>query len=103
MANDKAAIWAQFKSEYHARTGRELDMTKEPDGLEASEFRGGRPFARSADEPDRLIAVDFVHDRLNRLVRRALEEQLISQSRAAEVLKLSLEDMRELTNSWVAP
>jgi len=56
-----------------------------------------------ADEPNHLVPVDFVQDRLNRLVRRAVEEKEISMSRAAEILRLDLNEMRELANSWVDP
>ena len=55
-----------------------------------------------ADEPEHLVSMDFVHDRLNRLVRRAVEDQQISMSRAAEILRLDLNNMRGLANSWVA-
>jgi len=102
-AADPKVVWAQFQREYHALTGRTLDMAKEPDGLPANEFRGVKPFAKLADEPDHLVPVDFVQDRLDRLVRRAVEEKEISMSRAAEILRLDLNKMRELANSWVAP
>lgn len=102
-AADPRAVWTQFQNEYSVLMGRELDMTKEPDGLGADEFRGMKPFAKGADEPERLGAMDFVQDRLNRLVRQALEKEEISMSRAAEILRLNINDMRALANSWVVP
>jgi hypothetical protein len=45
---------------------------------------------------------DFVEDRLFRLVRRAIEEDEISLARGAEHLRINIESMRELANSWVA-
>jgi len=51
-------------------------------------------------EPSELDKADIVEDRFYRLVREALEKELITISRAAEILSLSLEDMRELTLSW---
>jgi predicted HTH domain antitoxin len=45
--------------------------------------------------------VDFIQDRLSRLVRKAVEQEKISLGRGAEVLGLSLQDMRDLTASWV--
>lgn len=102
-AADPRLVWTQFQNEYRGLMGRELDKTKEPDGLDADEFRGIKPFAKGADEPERLGAMDFVQDRLNRLVRLALEKEEISMSRAAELLRLNLNDMRALANSWVTP
>jgi Zn-dependent peptidase ImmA (M78 family)/DNA-binding XRE family transcriptional regulator len=94
------AIWVHFRAEYEALTGRKLDMTAEPDGLAADEFRA-RPLSKLADEPEHLDSADFMQDRLHRLVRLAVEEQQISMSRAAEILRLNLDDMRALANSWV--
>lgn len=52
-------------------------------------------------EPDRLPAGDFREDRLAGLVRRAVEAGEMSLSRGAEILGLSLKDMRSLSASWV--
>lgn len=43
-----------------------------------------------------------MEDRLSRLVRNAVEGEEISLGRAAEILRLDLEEMRELSNSWVS-
>jgi len=101
-APDPRVVWTRFKAEYEAVMGRELDMTTEPDGLAADEFRDG-PLAKLADEPDHLDSADFMQDRLHRLVRQAVEGQHISMSRAAEILRISLEEMRALANSWIDP
>jgi predicted HTH domain antitoxin len=45
---------------------------------------------------------DFREDRLSRLVRRAVEQDIISLSRGAEILGLQLEQMRALAATWVA-
>jgi hypothetical protein len=45
---------------------------------------------------------DFVEDRLFRLVRRAFEADEISLARGAEHLRIDIEAMRDLANSWVA-
>jgi len=45
--------------------------------------------------------VDFPGDRLSRLVRRAGEREQISLGRAAEILRCSLQEMRDLAASWV--
>jgi hypothetical protein len=39
---------------------------------------------------------------ISRLVRKAIEDEVISLSRGAEVLRLSLKQMRELSASWIA-
>ncbi len=54
---------------------------------------------RSSD-PKQLDQSDLVEDRFARLVRQALERELISMGRAAEMLGLPLEDMRALARSW---
>ncbi|HRU38382.1 MAG TPA: helix-turn-helix domain-containing protein [Candidatus Goldiibacteriota bacterium] len=54
-------------------------------------------------EPFKLENVDFLEVRLNRLVREAIEKELISVSRAAEILGISLENMLERGRSWDPP
>lgn len=53
-------------------------------------------------EPEPLAAIDCIEDRLSRLVREAFEKELISISRAAEILGKSIVEMRELVNGWMA-
>ncbi len=55
----------------------------------------------AAHEPKRLCDADFGEARLSRLVRRALEEQRITRSRAAEILGLTVEDMMQLMEDWL--
>jgi hypothetical protein len=57
--------------------------------------------ARSADEPAHLTSHDFTEDRLRRLVREGIEGQLITIGRGAEILGLSLAEMRKLVSAWV--
>ena len=94
-------IWARFQIDYKRRYGRSLLREDEPNALAQDAFRASFPEDRSAGEPDSLSPVDFTQDRLSRLVRRAIEQKKISLSRGAEVLDLSLQDMRDLTASWV--
>lgn len=97
----RGQLWSRFYIEHKRRTGRSLAKKDEPFGLLPNDFHGGPP-ARSSDEPVRLAKYDFMEDGLSRLARRALEEQAISMSRAAEILGLSLKDMRNLASSWLA-
>lgn len=95
-------IWKRFQVEFARRYGRTLKGTDEPQALAQDAFRASFPESRTAGEPESLLPVDFVHDRLPRLVRRAVEEEKISLGRGAEVLGLSLAEMRDLSASWVA-
>lgn len=54
----------------------------------------------SRQEPVPLAKPDFVEDYLSTLVRRALEKDEITVSRAAEILNVPLMNMREIINSW---
>ena len=52
------------------------------------------------DEPAFLDQVDFLEDRFSRLVRDALERNEISMSRAAEMLNISLVELRDRVAEW---
>jgi len=96
----RRAVWIQFNAEYKRKNGRSLPGTVEPEGLPAEAFFR-RPAEKGAEEPERLDRHDFMQDRLARLVRRALEADEITMSKAAEIMDLDLDEMRELSNSWV--
>ncbi len=51
-------------------------------------------------EPIPLADVDFLEDRLSRLVRKAVESAKITLSRGAEILGFDLSTMREIITSW---
>jgi hypothetical protein len=100
-AADRKRVWIQFNVEFKRRnSGRSLPCTIEPEGLPPDAFFR-RPAGKGSEEPERLERHDFEEDRLARLTRRALEDNLISLGKPAEVLDLSLGDMRDLSNSWV--
>lgn len=94
-------IWARFQADFRRRYGRSLLRDDEPDALAQDAFRASFPEDRSAGEPDSLSPADFIQDRLSRLVRQAIEQEKISLGRGAEVLGISLQEMRDLTASWV--
>lgn len=81
-------LWARFHWEFKARTGRSLSRSTEP-----------RPLAEETFSE--LLPIHSTSCRLNKLVRKAVEEGEISVGRGAEVLEISLHDMRELMESWV--
>ena len=80
-------IFQRFAVEYKRLYGHDLKNHYEPDSV-------------SKYEPEGLAKSDFMENRLNRLVREAYDKELISMDRAAEILKISIEEMRELNNSW---
>jgi Zn-dependent peptidase ImmA (M78 family)/DNA-binding XRE family transcriptional regulator len=80
-----SSIFMKFAVEYNKNFGHDLKNHYEPDALE---------------EPDALLKIDFMADRLNRLVREAYEKEIITMSKAAEILQVPLIKMREIVNSW---
>jgi Zn-dependent peptidase ImmA (M78 family)/DNA-binding XRE family transcriptional regulator len=77
-----------FQQRYH----HDLKNHFEPDALADS-----MPFR----EPEGLRNLDFCEERFSRLIRAALEKSEISISRAAQLSRLSLDDMRNLRQSWL--
>lgn len=102
QSDDPSEIWKHFQIQYRLLHGGTLLKEDEPQALAADEFRASAPVPLRADEPDYLSPSDFQEDRLRRLIRRAVEEGTISLGRAAEILDLSLRDMRQLANAWVS-
>ena len=79
-------IWFRFQQLYEAKYNKKLIFKEEP-FQEGSEPFGLKPF-------------DFYADRLSRLVRKAVENEKISISRAAEILDVSSEQMMERIVEW---
>jgi len=92
-------VWQIFQRQHAQRLGRTLRKADEPNPLEASEFTWN--WSR-AGEPAGLSECDFVEDRLHRLIRMALERKIMSLGRAAEILRISREDMRKRAADWAA-
>jgi Zn-dependent peptidase ImmA (M78 family) len=93
-------VWQRFQLDYRARHGRTLMKEDEPRALAADAFQASFPEAAKSREPEDLSGADFVEDRLSRLVRGAVEAGAISLGRAAEILRLSLLEMRTLAAAW---
>ena len=85
QGNADDSIYQRFSVDYSNKYKHNLKGHFEPHGLQ---------------EPDGLVRADFMEDRLNRLVREALEKDTISLSKAAEILSKPLSDMYELVRSW---
>lgn len=92
---EAADIWRYFNGEYKRQTGRSLTKHDEPLPITDIMYQQSR-----GAEPAKLDAHDFVDDRLSRLVRRAVEEDVVSMGRAAEILDVDRSTMRELANMW---
>jgi Zn-dependent peptidase ImmA (M78 family) len=84
-------IYEKFLDAYEAKHGKRLHFKEEP------------PYAPSGnnEEPDRLSRLDFIEDRLERLVRKALDKEEIGVSRAAEILNIKTWEMRERIREWM--
>lgn len=93
-------IWSHFQNEYRRRYGRTLLKQDEPDALDSDAWHAGYPEDSRAGEPDNLSPSDFKEDRLSCLVRMAFEKEKLSIARAAEILDLSLDEMRARVASW---
>jgi Zn-dependent peptidase ImmA (M78 family)/DNA-binding XRE family transcriptional regulator len=94
-------LWMQFQVAHKRRFGHGLKKSDEPQGLPPADFQSSMVEPRAADEPKRLSSDDFVEDRLCSLVRTAVDKQMISVGRAAEILGVDLRTMREHVASWV--
>jgi Zn-dependent peptidase ImmA (M78 family)/transcriptional regulator with XRE-family HTH domain len=96
-----ARIWMQFQIAHKQRFGHGVRKAEEPLALLPEDFHPSMVEARAAAEPRRLSTDVFVEDRLVRLVRSAVERQQITLQRAAEVLGIELQAMREQAACWV--
>ncbi|MFN8630064.1 MAG: XRE family transcriptional regulator [Chloroflexota bacterium] len=93
-------VWPRFMAQARGRLGKSLTRTDEPDPLSADARGSAAPEPLRGREPDELSPSDFDPDRRMRLIRRALDEQRISMSKAAEILGLDVPTMRDLHQSW---
>ena len=96
MAEWLSRTMLRFHEAYERKHRTALERTDEPGPLGSDDFRPS-PAAR---EPKALDEADFREDRLMRLVRQAVEQGKISLPRAAEILRMSLSDVRALSASW---
>lgn len=91
VATDRTdeGVWPRFQADYRERYGRPLPQTeeREPFGASESEWDWKR-----SDEPATLSEYDCRDSRLRGLVRRAIDRDLVSVRRAAEILGLRYDD-----------
>ena len=94
------SIWGKFQNEYKQKFGKTLKFTEEPKAISADKFYQTPEFLRS-QEPEPLTSSHFVENRLYSLVRNAIEKEVITLNRGAEILKVNTETMRNIASSWV--
>jgi len=95
-------VWVAFYSQYQRLYGRHLDRKHEPNPLMPEDFHPKVTEDKASREPKRLDDVDFIEDKLSRLIRRALDGERITRDRAAEILRLTPEEMMQLIEDWAA-
>jgi Zn-dependent peptidase ImmA (M78 family)/DNA-binding XRE family transcriptional regulator len=93
---ERNRLWQRFTVEHERRTRQRLLKHDEPFGVDVSVYA----LQRAGAEPAKLDAVDFIDDRLSRLVRAGVEQEKLSLARASEILGRSLEEMRGLAAAW---
>lgn len=82
---------------YKQRYGKSLTKHQEPNALEQNSLTDD-----SLDYNDSvgLIREDFLENRLSRLVRKAYDQRFITLDRAAEILKIDINEMKERGRFW---
>lgn len=91
-------VYVEFQVQHKRRFRTTLKKTDEPEGLKERNFDA----RYVVKEPESLANVDFMDDRLAKLVRRAVENDVINLGRGAEILRISLDDMRIRAREWDA-
>lgn len=95
------SIWGRFQSQYQRQYGKTLKLKDEPKGIHTDQF--AKSFSHTDErfkEPSKLDRSDFMEDRLRGLVRKALEEDKITVSSAAEILGLDITSMKAEVAAW---
>ncbi len=95
-------VWKRFNEEYKRYKGRALLKHDEPYAITQEIYQDPHGIRPVGTEPAGMEPHDFKEDRLSRLVRKAVEEEIISLSRGAEILQVPLQEMRDLSASWMA-
>jgi len=97
----KRIFRVSYKTVLHRLIEDERYDSKEIHMKFATEY--ARKYARTLQdhyEPDGLVEHDFVNDGFTGLVRDALEKEAISMSRAAEMLGITMTELRERFAEW---
>ncbi len=98
LAQENPRIWQIFYADFKRQFGYSLHPYSEPQPAEQGDFAE----SMRAQEPKGLLPIDFMYDRLHRLAIKALEAEKISISRGAEILGISVREMRRFMNDDLA-
>jgi hypothetical protein len=85
----------RFRQDYKTKYMHDLKGHYEPEAL-----ANAVPELIAEEDPQELDVSDLMEERFARLVREAYEKDLISMSRAGEILNLSIIDMRTRIRAW---
>lgn len=92
-------VFMRFNGEYKKRFGVSLGKADEPHALRRDQFCLPVENIRAA-EPEALRKHDFMEPRVYSLVKDAVKREIISLSRASEILNLPMSAVREMAISW---
>jgi Zn-dependent peptidase ImmA (M78 family)/DNA-binding XRE family transcriptional regulator len=90
--SDKTIIWRLLELGVFTR-----DIWRERNKFLKQVYKARNP---SKYEPEPLRSYDFVTDWLDRLVRNAVESEIITLSRASEILDIPLQEVRQRSALW---
>lgn len=94
-ASSYSDLIIRFRQDYFDRYGHDLKGYFEPNSLRA-EFSD----LVAKEDPHGLDFSDLMEERFARFVREAYEREIISMSRAGEMLNLSIMEIRALVRTW---
>ena len=92
-------VWRRIQQQYSRTAGASLNWTESRETF--GRIESGWPWDASV-EPEGMFQRDFTENRLSWLVGWAVRENAISLGRAAEILKITREDLRRWALQWVS-
>lgn len=89
LPEQKNEIWKTFYVQHKKLTGKTLSRTEEPKPLQNKDF-----------EPNGLSQYHFRGNRLELLVKNALQSKKINLTKAATILEKTIAEMKTIKNYW---
>ncbi|MEA3286194.1 MAG: XRE family transcriptional regulator [Candidatus Marinimicrobia bacterium] len=97
----KRNIWVMFYAGYKRQFGRSISKHAEPSGIQRKNFRSYEPESKISEEPENLDKGEFGDGQYLSLIRKAIESENISVSKAAKMLKLSITEFNQMAACWI--
>jgi len=97
---DQKSIWREFALGYLRQYGKGLRFKEEPHQVHEDAFYVRTGEQARASEPEGLTAADFMGVRFMALIRRGIEDGVISLGWAAEALDKDLPSVKDWIASW---